>query len=363
MWLLYFFFTFFLGWTLIKYSIKPNIREKSVFPVRASSFTFWNIALGCIIVSSLRFPKIGTDTFVYKSIFEIIGKSDNIFGFAYEYGFVFFTKLVSSISSDFYAYLFVINIVIWLCLFLFLKRNSENFSLSLWLFLLLGFLDSSMCLIRQFMALSILLMSYKYLVARRLLIFILFVCLASSFHITSFVFIISYFMWNIKVGGKKALLCYIALCIGTYLLSNQFFVLLESLGIYSEYLLNSNYGLQENSKLAPILNFFQLFLLVVFCMQCNRRCDEPIINNMIALVAIASFFTILSFRFTQIGRVASYFSIFIIVLLPNTLRKLPVYERNAWTLFFLAVFIMRYVVIAYFRPEWSGVYPYKFFFQ
>ena len=112
MWLLFFLigsFIFFFS-AIYTYANAPtHFNRKKIFPLKIKALTFWIIAFICIIISSLRYPKEGTDTYAYKILFESITNSDDIFSLHIEYGFLIFSKLISFISSNFIFYLFILG--------------------------------------------------------------------------------------------------------------------------------------------------------------------------------------------------------------------------------------------------------------
>ena len=354
MWLLYFLigsFCFFFT-ALYKQSQSNLNRQLNKTIVKTKHFTVFIIGFICITVSSLRFPHEGTDTYSYMLLFQAIEKTNDLFSFNNEPGFLLFTKICSVFTSNFICYLFVVNTFLWISLYNFVCKYSSNVRYSLWLFLFLGYLDSSMCLIRQYLALAVLLYSYKYILKRNFIKFLLIVLIASTFHTTAIIFIISYFL--IKINLKKnPIIIYTIICVITFVLTDFFYSLLDLIPLYKSYLTNSTFGVQDNIKLAPVLNFLILYIIIVFIIKHAN-------NSIATLIIVGSLFTIFSFKFTQIGRITTYFSIYSIILLPNALNV--IYDKRKklfYTSFFFLLFLLRYIIIAYFRPEWTGVYPYK----
>ena len=291
------------------------------------------------------------------NIFENINKYNfsNI-----EYGYYILNRAVYFISDNYQFFLFIITAIIYFNLYFFLKNYSKHIRISLLLFILLGFFDNSLNLIRQLLGISIILYSYKYILSRNFIKFISIIILASFFHRTSLIFIFAYFLH--KIPYKKNIWKYYILCIVIiYFVSSFIFDFIKSTGLYSSYFSSSDFGIQDSIKLAPLLNFVQYFSIILSSLLCLNRNDKKS-YYLIILLMFGSFFTLMSFRFTQIDRLSFYYSIFTILLIPN----IYINHKNKFTfyylIFWISILIVRYCLVSFLRPEWSGVYPYKFYF-
>ena len=367
MWLIYFLLGTFLFYTFFSiYSSKKHklLKERNhSLTVKMNDFFLFNVVTITILISSLRLPV--SDTLIYNNFFNTISASDQyILEIYFEPGYQIFNKLISCICDNFIFYLFALNIIIWTFICIFLKKYSYNVIYSLWLFFLLGYFDQTFNLLRQYLAISIVLISYKYVINRKFIKFFLVLLIAISFHSSSIAFIIAYFVYKVRIRRNTNFwITYILICIACFYSSNLFFKLME-LTPYAGYLTSSTWGVQEEvTKIAPILNYSILLLVILFCFLYGKK-QNLLENSMLTLIIIASLFTILSFRFTPIGRVASYFSIFSVVLLANTIYHISNKKKKYfYYFFFFLLFLSRYLIVSYFRPDWASVYPYKFYFQ
>ncbi len=85
---------------------------------------------------------------------------------------------------------------------------------------------------------------------------------------------------------------------------------------------------------------------------------------MTKFLMVGGIFWALSVNFSTIGRAALYFDAFSIVLIPNILYSLKIKTNTTIIITILLVmFITKYFVIAYMRPEWFAIYPYEFYFE
>src|SRR5699024_9401100 len=95
-------------------------------------------------------------------------------------------------------------------------------------FISLGYLYFSFTGLRQTLALSIILLSYNYIRERNLLLFIMFVFIASLFHSTALVFLLIYPISHYELGKKDLILIIVMLIVSFFLSSfirNSIFLL------------------------------------------------------------------------------------------------------------------------------------------
>ena len=140
---------------------------------------------------------------------------------------------------------------------------------------------------------------------------------------------------------------------------------MSNFGIYSQYLESENFGIVDQPKLACILHLAISMLLFSLCYFFGKKDDDSYKNEIILkLMMCGSVFWALSVNFTTIGRIALYFDAFSIILVPNVLKNLRIESNKKIILTALLIlFVSKYFVIAYLRPEWFGIYPYEFYFD
>ena len=374
MWFLYLLLVYSSLLSFAFYSSKSTwIRLKctdTLYVSKGCVYLFFMFAF-LLFFSTCRYPKEESDTYNYFEYFDSVlnGFHDEDFTFTTEWGYWLLNKIIAALTSNHQIFLLIINVLMLSSIFLFIKRYSVSVWISVLLFILLGFYDGSMNSIRAYMAIAIVLYSYKYMLQRRFLMFLLFVFIASLFHLSMWIFILAYIPFLLdRVNTTWRFFCfYLLAVVSCYFVSNNILTFVfENVPMYASYAEDSTFGIQENVKLAPVLNFLIAFAMIVFCkLVLNAHENNTPINTLLFKLLIwASLFLVLSFKFTQIGRVATYFWLPSIILIPNVINLIDKKRtRFIVTFLFLSVLTLRYVIIAYFRPEWTLVYPYKFFFD
>ena len=348
-----------------------NIQNNSVhyFVNKSSVYLFLCFSF-FVFFSTFRYPKFGTDTYSYLLRFINIntGTLDLELSFTNEWAYTLLNKIVGSIFLNYQFFLFIISLFIFISFAKFIQKSSNCVWLSLLLFVSAGYLDTCMSLIRFSIALSIILYSYKYIQKRKLVKFVCLVFLASLFHVSAWITLFAYIIFNIgnTFINKRMFLIYLFSVILIIPISNHFLsFIFNNIPVYNYYENNEVFGVQDSAKLAPTLELIINLCVIIYARSILKLYDtskrDLFYYN---LLLFSTYFLALSTIFTPIGRIAKYFSIGLIVLLPNVCMQLK-NKRNRFILITLIIscFATKYVVISFLRPEWTAVYPYKFFFE
>ena len=165
----------------------------------ANPICFWMLALFLFLLAGFRYG-IETDYWSYKRIFTS-GDTNGI-----EPGFsalIHFCK--ASISEDFNVFVFLIALlsVLSKCSF-FSKLKNPHFALFLYFCLL--YIMAEWNVLRQGFAISFLFFSLHAAKKRKFILFVFFLALAVSMHISSLLFIPMYFMYDRTISVKKILM-------------------------------------------------------------------------------------------------------------------------------------------------------------
>lgn len=318
-----------------------------------------------MFLAAFRASSVGNDTEEYLRIFEET-ISSGIYESRYEIGYLWLNKLLGYISHDSQIVLIVSSIFIFYSFGRFIWKYSEMPWLSLFLFFTYGFFSSSLNIMRQSLAMAILLFSYDFLLQGKNLKFVLSVLFASLFHTTAFLFISSYICRKLHITVKLVII-FVGISI---LFSYLFSVLLDSLfGVLAMYEHYKDGKYSGGTRLASILYIIISSFIFIFSycilkqkkLQMKFSDSQFLCNNcMLITVLIAVACYIVSIKLNLLDRVAIYFNMISIVLLPNIIYSLT--NRNRMLLIsctILFFFIYSAIIVTY-RPEWNSLYPYSF---
>lgn len=178
----------------------------SYFKDKVVDFVFLIIIIFYFVLLAGLRDNTGWDFDNYALIFTERSSFEYLLTFGMEPGFILLNILISSIDND-YAYMFlvfsILSVSIKVSSF---YKWSPYFILSFLYYYSLFFLTKDMGQIRQALAVSILMLSYPFLINKRFAPFFLIVITACSIHISSILFLFSYFFVNIDIKRKTYIL-------------------------------------------------------------------------------------------------------------------------------------------------------------
>lgn len=348
MWLFFFivFFIISLGLILNKY---PKSYLKILF------FVFF-------IISAFRSFNIGNDTIEYTNLYTSLQNSTiESFTWRYERGFLYFNRILSFVSSNPQVLLVTIAFITCLAYYIVIKKYSLIPWMSVYLFFTLRYFDLSMNIARQTLAMAAILMAVTTILNKKYILFFILVLLATSFHNTAIISLCILFVDKIKDNKKFVAFLAILTSIGFILFPMIFNFLLRFFPTYSYYLTSSY--MDGSTRTATILNITVNMVIILFVWYVGFPRSKPnILFFKMILVGLA--ISIISIRFSLLDRVGDYFSVFVILLLPNSFNNLRYNKSFKFLLYMFILIFMGYcLTILLLRPDWNRIYPYQFFFQ
>lgn len=151
----------------------------------------------------------GYDRYIYSELFdEIADMTKQGFYYSYtdsmlfnlyvtEWGYGWLNVILSFITKNRYIFIMIITCIIYFNLYRSLIKYTSNHAVALMFFLALLFFFT-FTYIRQVLAVTFVWYGIKYILERRFLRFLIVVILASSFHNAAVMFLLMYFIPNIK---------------------------------------------------------------------------------------------------------------------------------------------------------------------
>lgn len=169
---------------------------KGIKKYEKAIFIFLSVVL--ILFAGLRIDT-GYDYSSYKLIYTQVSHTNfnEIFGlYNIEYGYIFINYLFRNLSYE--IMIFIIALFSIGLKLLFIEKNLEKKCLAMFFYYSSFYLTYDMGVLRQGIALGILIWGYKYISERNLKKFIMIMVISSFFHVTSVIFIPLYFIYNHK---------------------------------------------------------------------------------------------------------------------------------------------------------------------
>lgn len=321
-------------------------------------FVFFS-ALILVLISGLRNMYVGPDdTYNYYNIFLFCNKSDFPTILADteggDIGFYILTKLSTYLVGNHFTLYLLLIATLWIVpIAHFINKYSDDALLSFILLLSLGFFDAQMVIIRQSLAISILLFAYSGLREKKLFKFFFFVLLASTFHRTALIFLLALPLGRLKINWFSLLL-YSGVVIVGLTIGNSVFQYVELLSEFdSRFVSYSN-----RDETLSIAGFVQILLFLVVCMIYKK----PALNKQPSSIIDYNFlFISLAFQgmvtvIAEFFRVSWYFKLYIIFLVPLAI-SVAGKNRNSIRLGLILLLLFYYLFMS------SGTNDYAFFWE
>ncbi|MGD9678797.1 MAG: EpsG family protein [Vulcanibacillus sp.] len=229
--------------------------------------------------------------------------------------FWIFTKLIYSLGFSVKAWFFIISAIFSVLFSATIVKYSKDIALSFILLIALDYYYFSLTGLRQAIALAIIFYSWRYIESNQNIKFIVFVLIASMFHISALIALIILFLKNKKFKIQKLVLIPIIIIV-MYFITPLIVVVLNQF-------LPTNYQFYINSRITLNLSgfFIQLVILIFAYLFSSDILKKDKSNNILFnILYIGLFLQLLAtFLFAEFFRISYYFSVFALILVPNVI--------------------------------------------
>lgn len=266
--------------------------------------------------SDLYGYKLGFKEYQEMSLLKVI--NENAPSLKAETGYRVFCKVISFFTSEWRCAMFLISVVILSGYYYTIKHYSTMFWLSV-LLIMVGPFTQSLFVLRQHMAMGIILFSYPYILEKKFVPYILICLLAISVHQTALIFVPVYFIYNMR-NSYMVILVLLALFLFLYyfysvIISTTASLAMSTAGYGDYYFENNSDG--ANSKMA----FLLLAITIMRFFLLRNDFFKEGINKLISIILVMG--TILAFvgvGYIGTSRLNMYYSASSFLFVPNTLQ-------------------------------------------
>lgn len=345
------------------------------------------------LISALRASTIGIDLDLhYAKNYELISSVNwsDIPIFAtlkqYELGYCYFTKLLTYISTDVQFYIIFTSVVIYGVHGYFFYKKSEDVILSSSLFMFFCLFYMYMNIVRQAIAVSILLLAYLIFSESKkkvhnYVVFVLLVILASGFHSSAILCLVYLLFDKLKFTKIHMLLGIVVTALIYVGYSSVYKFVLSILGgndKYSSYLDSEKYGVgyMNLQSIYYVIITLGVFLLGYYILVWKDKTSHKLFAKqeykvksnesfMLYMSFIAFACRLLIFKMSIITRFTFYFIPFVLILYPYAISKFK--RRSNRIILNLTVYgvcLIYFVWVTLSNADTLyGVVPYEFFWQ
>ena len=309
------------------------------------------------LIAALRSWYVGGDSFNYKYMFEAIGILDlnQVLQFSEQDPFfAIFLKIINSISGE-YTFLFAIVaaffvITVWSCIY----RYSDDPVMSIIILLAFSLYQFSMTGMRQTIAIGFIVLAFMAVKEKKRFLPYVYILMGSLFHISSLIYIVIPLV-------RRTPITVLTLRLATAILVVTFVLRRSIAGFLVFFLEGRGYGLSlSDSGLTMMLVVAALYVMaVVFMKEYSRTDKDYCILYYTGWLAV--FFEILVTSQNIFFRIAFYFLIFYIILIPNVVSKVE--NRNTRIILKTSIYLLLSIQYIFYTIGSCYILPYTAFWQ
>lgn len=281
----------------------------------------------CVIAGIVLFitaavrRSVGYDYNLYAGWYLDAGwlMDDEVMAMKQEKGFMMPVKMLADMTDNYQIMFAAIAFIITAGLMIFLYKNSERPWAGVFCFLTFGVFFNSMNFMRQMIASVILLMTLRYIREKKFFSFLIMVIFASTFHVSSLIFIPFYFILRIRMN-RVTLTMFSAVSVVLFIFSYDILEFTTAY-VYKGYAGESREALNGTPPVYTI--FFGLFFLAAFVVRKELSEKDPFNNVLLNCLFFVVFF---EFMGNHHGILSRFSVLFIIpaftLLIPRAIELL-----------------------------------------
>ena len=337
------------------------------FETRRRTYVYLVISV-LILLSGLRNWAVGSDTYQYYYIFDMVKQDtwatllDNFIHYEGKDPFYrIFIKAFQLFSCSYQVYLIFVAIIFMTALGNFILKNTSQIRHAVLAFVVyMGYFYGffSITGTRQTIATAFLLWSFEFIKKKKYLPYVILVLVAGLFHISALVFLLVAFFVNFKKPKQLFALTLISFPIVFYLKNDLAVFFVESTGMEDRF---GAFAEQYYRGGSLILTIFHVLLGVIsLLLYKNVLKIKPAGFRFFNMFALALFFFPLQWVNPSAGRIAQYFDVIIIVLIPYLLDAITGKDIDRRRIVYAFTVVLFIVLTTFTITAWD---EYKFFWQ
>lgn len=283
-------------------------------------------------------------------------------------GYAVINYCVSRVTHNFHVFLFVYQLIQLCLVYCTIEPLKKEISITFAFFVyFFSYYNLSLNILRQIMAVMIIFFSYRYILKRKPLKFILTIAIAYTFHSTAIIGLALYpINWALNNKSLRKI-TKIAIVVGSTCAALSYQTLLNvfakigvlSIERYSHYALDTNVG----GRYIRLLYWIIILILILWkSAKCVKYSKKSLTLEM--YMTMSGIFSLMMFIGSNwIVRVAYYFDVFQILFLPILVRQLPfTFEKKKTTFsyLFIGTIILAFWLFNYILRNGGNTFPYVF---
>ena len=285
----------------------------------------------------------------------------------FEWGYqVLMHFLIKYVSQEPYTIIMLSSLIFACGNIWFISKFTDEIALASFIMIISGVWFDQFCLIRQTIALMLFYKAYIFLKQDKTLYYCIMVVIGSLFHLSALTLLIIPILRKLRINGKNvAILFTIAIVSAIFI-----YHILDILGFAGH--LYVKISMQRvKPPIAALLDGTLMFIILSTCYFCHKYIsDEPLDKTNFWICIFALCVSIMTPAFLPIFRINVYtwpiiYIIFFKYIINNDntiiLTDKTIALRNIILILFIAVMLIRIIIILLFKSEWNHIIPYSFY--
>ena len=317
-----------------------------------------------IIIAGFRFNN-GADYLQYKNLYDRFINygvfSSSTSTKSIEIGFQWILRICSLFTTDSIYYFFLISLITIGLFYYGIWKESNNILFSITLFFISGIYLDTFNAVRQYLAVSIIFISVKYLINKEFVKYMIIVLIASLFHYSAIIMILVYPLFNIRLSFLKVI-CLIGLMFSMGGILFSFIIDVMNKTRYG-YLINSNFDAPAATT-SSIIAISYMSILVIIIYYYYYKCRKTIFDRRYFTLQIIIWMTTLSSYFIPLSyRLQYYFVPLEIIVIPYFVQKVSDKSIRAIMITSIVIMYLTITSIGIIYKGWYTCLPYNFYFN
>lgn len=268
--------------------------------------------------------------------------------------FALLIKWVGRYSDHFQFYHFALSAMVCVPAFIAIKRSSKNYLLSVFFFFAITYYIEAFNIVRNCIAISIVLIGYPYLINKRFIPWVICVFIATGFHMSAIILLPLFVLFLVPANGKRVVLLAALVLLMVLKYDKVLLFFQNELGFYSNYT-EKSYGMwaqifadiSKKRLLVRTSVYVAYFAMLVM--------KKELLDERIYLGILSIGIYILQFQIFMFYRYDLYLLAFFIFLFPNTFEE---FEFHKKTKIILTTAIILLCLIWVFSAYGGDYYPF-----
>lgn len=328
---------------LVAISLKDLPKEKKL--------NFSSVMVIILILAAGLRKGIGTDYGMYKSFYFFPSQPA---ASKVEVGFIKLIGIARIIfKNKYYMFFLVCSTITIGLIYLTMKKKSKYPMFSLLMFMGLGFYTMSFNMIRQFIAIAIIMYSLIFIEEKKFFKYFIAVAFVSLFHVTAIIMLPIYFFANLNFNKRTLKILFIAFMFFGIFFTPLFNYVVNNIPQYAMY---KNYANSEAGLGTYLIDFVYLFIIYFTIKYENIMVKNNYEKICVNISIFAVPMIVLSMKNILFARMIYYFLIPILIPFANILDFFKIKRtQSAFNLILVLILLVLYILNII---SFNGVYPY-----